>query len=94
MVNINQSRFEQVVQNAFDKVSGNRRWETAIVKAKQQIEVNPYLHFNGNSLLILSPSGEIYTANSSCQCKAFANGHPCWHRAAARLVQRYNETSR
>ena len=91
MMNIDQSRLEQVTQEAFDRVSGNRRWETAIVKAKQQIESNPYLHFDGNSLLILSPSGEIYTANGSCQCKAFASHQPCWHRAAARLVQRYNE---
>jgi hypothetical protein len=90
-MNIDQSRLEQVTQEAFDRVSGNRRWETAIVKAKQQIESNPYLHFDGNSLLILSPSGEIYTANGSCQCKAFASHQPCWHRAAARLVQRYNE---
>lgn len=92
-MNIDQDRLERVAQEAFDKVSGNRRWETAIVKAKQQIESNPYLHFDGYSLLILSPSGEIYTANGSCQCKAYEKGFPCWHRAAARLVRRYNETS-
>ena len=93
MLNIDQSRMQQVVQDAFDKVSGSRRWQTAIAKAKQQIEENPYLHFNGSALFILSPSGEIYTANGTCQCKAFANGQPCWHRAAARLVQQYNEAS-
>jgi hypothetical protein len=92
-MNIDQSRMEQVIQEAFDKVSGSRRWQTAIVKAKQQIEENPYLHFDGCALLILSPSGEIYSANGSCQCKAYQKGQPCWHRAAARLVERYNETS-
>jgi hypothetical protein len=84
---------QQVVQAAFGKVSGSRRWQAAIVKAKQQIEENPYLHFDGHALLILSPSGEIYIANGTCQCKAYANGQPCWHRAAARLVERYIQTS-
>lgn len=89
MLNIDQSRMQQVIQEAFDKVSGSRKWETAIAKAKQQIEENPYLHFDGRALLILSPSGEIYSANGSCQCKAYEKGQPCWHRAAARLVERY-----
>ncbi|MDX6693219.1 MAG: hypothetical protein QOF02_822 [Blastocatellia bacterium] len=93
MMNIDQDKFQQVAQEAFDKVWGNRRWETAIAKAAAQLESNPYMHFDGQSLLILSPSGEIYSANGSCQCKAFSQGHPCWHRAAARLVKRYNETS-
>jgi hypothetical protein len=93
MLNINQTKLEEVAQEAFDKVSGNRRWETAIVKAKQQIETNPYLHVDGDALLILSPSNEIYRANGTCQCKAYEKGFPCWHRAAARIVQRCVETS-
>lgn len=93
MMNIDENRMQRVAQEAFDKVSGNPRWETAIAKAKAQLESNPYMHFDGRSLLILSPSGEIYTANGACQCKAYQSGQPCWHRAAARLVQRYNETS-
>ena len=93
MMNIDQSRMQQVIQEAFDKVSDLRRWEVAIAKAKQQIEENPYLHFDGRALLILSPSGEIYSANGSCQCRAYVNNQPCWHRAAARLVERYMQTS-
>lgn len=93
MMNIDESRMSQVIQEAFEKVSGSLRWQTAIVKAKQQIEENPYLHFDGEALLILSPSGEIYRANGSCQCKAYMNSQPCWHRAAARLVERYMQTS-
>ncbi len=92
MMNIHQSRMQQVIQEAFDKTN-NRRWQTAIAKAKQEIEGNPYMHFDGHALLILSPSNEIYSANGSCQCKAYRKGQPCWHRAAARLVERYNETS-
>ena len=93
MMHVDQNRMEQVIQEAFNKVSGSRRWQTAIAKAKRELEENPYMHFDGIGLLILSASGEIYHANSSCQCKAYTNGQPCWHRAAARLVQRYNETS-
>jgi len=93
MMNIDQDRMQRVAQEAFDRVSGNRRWETAIARAKAQLESNPYMHFDGDALLVLSESGEIYRANGSCQCKAYTNGQPCWHRAAARLVQRYNETS-
>jgi hypothetical protein len=89
-MNINLDRLQEVTQEAFDKAEGSRRLQTAIVKAKQQIESNPYLHVDGDALLILSPSNEIYRANGTCQCKAFAQGQPCWHRAAARLVQRYN----
>jgi hypothetical protein len=92
-VNINQDRMQQVAQDAFNRASGNRRWETAIAKAKAQLETNPYMHFDGHALLILSPSGEIYEANGACQGQAFQRGQPCWHRAAARLVKRYNETS-
>lgn len=91
MLNLDQDKMQQVTQQAFDRVSGNRRWEVAIAKAKQQLESNPFMHFNGESLLILSPSGEIYTANGSCQCKSFTKGQPCWHRAAARLVKRYSQ---
>ena len=93
MQNLDREKLQRVTQEAFNKVSGNRKWETAIAKAKQQLEENPYMHFDGESLLILSPSNEIYTANGSCQCKAYRNGQSCWHRAAARLVERYNETS-
>jgi ABC-type transporter MlaC component len=95
MINLDQNKMQTVVQEAFDKVSGNRRWEKAIVRAKIELEVNPYMHWNGHALVIMSSSSnEIYEANGVCQCKAFTNGHqPCWHRAAARLIERYNETS-
>ncbi len=45
------------------------------------------------SLLIWSQkSNNIYTANGVCQCHAFEQGSPCFHRAAARLVRLYMET--
>ena len=89
MVNIDQNRMQQVAQVAFDEVSGNRRWETAIAKAKVQLESNPYMHYDGQSLLILSPSGEIYSANGTCQCKAYMSGQH--ERAEEEIRQRVNK---
>ena len=83
---------QQVAQQAFDKTN-SLRWQTAIAKAKRQIEENPFMHFDGDALLILSDSNEIYRANGICQCRAYVNDQPCWHRAAARLVKRYNEAA-
>ena len=37
------------------------------------------------------PSGECYTSNGVCQCRAFEFKLPCWHRAAARLVRLHDE---
>jgi chloramphenicol 3-O-phosphotransferase len=98
MMNLNPTILETVIQTAFDAATERggkdaRRWQTAIAKAKQQLETNPYMHFDGDALLILSPeSNEIYRANGSCQCKAWEKGkYPCVHRAAARIVKRYYE---
>jgi hypothetical protein len=93
MMSIDQEIIQRVAQEDFNKVSGHRRWEAAIAKAKTQLESNRYMHFDGEALLILSPSGKIHTANGTCQCQAFKSGQPCWRRAAARLVKRYNQTS-
>jgi chloramphenicol 3-O-phosphotransferase len=92
MLNLNSDRLTQVVQQAFDKAQDSLRWQTAIAKAKQQLEENPFMHFDGDALLILSPSNAIYRANGTCQCRAYRQGQPCWHRAAARIVERYHET--
>jgi hypothetical protein len=90
MMNLDQDRMQMVTEEAFNKTS-NLRWQMAITKARAELEANPFMHYDGHALLILSPSGEIYSANGTCQCKAFGHGQPCWHRAAARLVERYNE---
>jgi len=36
----------------------------------------------------------VYVADLTCHCKAYQHGRkPCWHRAAARLLLRYFESS-
>ena len=92
-MNLDQHTLSAVVETALVAVNGNKRWSNAIRKAAQELQDNPYMHWTGQLLLMLSESGEIYEANGRCQCKAFASGQPCRHRAAARLVQRYMEAS-
>jgi hypothetical protein len=94
MLHVDERRLLGVIQCAFDRVVGDRRWQTAIAKAKQQFESNPYMHWDGESLLVLSDSNELYVAGRVCQCTAYRRGKPCWHRAAARLLRRYFETTR
>jgi len=93
MMNFNEETMSQVIQAAFDSAQGSQRWQVAIAKAKGEIENNPFMHYDGHALLVLSPSGEIYSANGTCQCKAYERGFPCWHRAAARIVERYAQAS-
>lgn len=90
---VNSELLGRVTQVAFDRVAGDRRWEVAIVKARRQIEENPYMHFAGRELLVLSPSNGLYTAGRKCQCTSYAHGRPCWHRAAARLLELYFDFS-
>lgn len=94
---LEQTKLETIIQAAFDEAGERggkdaRRWQTAIAKAKQQLAENPFLHFDGDALLILSDSNNIYRANGTCSCKAYVKGFPCWHRAAARIVANYHRT--
>ena len=69
-----------------------QRWVNAIAKATVEIENNPFMTWqpDSNSLLMLSEkTGKIYTANGVCQCEAYNQGFPCYHRAAARLIVLY-----
>jgi hypothetical protein len=77
------------------------RWINAIASGLKMLEDNwAFITWQpeSKSLLILSESNRIYSANGVCQCKAFTEGvksrnkpFPCKHRAAARLVRLYFE---
>ncbi|HEX8568212.1 MAG TPA: hypothetical protein VF648_21405 [Pyrinomonadaceae bacterium] len=73
--------------------AADRRWIRAIGRAVAEVENNPFLTWqpDSRSLLILSESGRIYTANGTCECKAFEQKQPCYHRALSRLILRYIE---
>lgn len=91
MLNVNADRMQQVIQAAFDKVTGNLRWQMAIARAKQIIESNPFVHMQEDgTLLMLSDSNEIYEVTArTCPCRAFKQGQPCKHRATRQLLIRY-----
>ena len=92
MVNLDQSKLSVVVEIALLAVCNDKRWTNAIRKAAEELISNPFIHWTGHSLLILSASNEIYESNGICQCKAYSEGQPCRHRAAYKLVKRYMET--
>jgi hypothetical protein len=92
MLQLNPIILDQVVRSAKLAAQGDSRWLNAIDRAARELVDNPYVDRLSDHLLIASPtSGQIYSANGVCQCKAYEFGQPCWHRAAARLVQRYDE---
>ncbi len=95
-------RFGKVIADSLSKVEltadaqTKKRWINAIAKAAVEIEENGVFMTwmkEDKSLLIWSQkSNSIYSANGICSCRAFEQGSPCFHRAAARLVRLYMET--
>jgi hypothetical protein len=96
----NKDIFGKVIADALSKVEltvadakTKTRWINAIAKATVEIEENgDFMTWmdDSHSLLIWSQkSNQIYSSNGVCQCRAFEQGAPCFHRAAARLVRIY-----
>lgn len=87
---LNQSQLNQVAAEAKSKMT-DRRWITAIDRAVEGLGGKWIVTELTYSVAITTESGQTYFANGKCQCKAFENGMPCKHRAAARLIELYNE---
>ncbi len=98
----NKDKFGKVIADALSKVEltvtdaqTKKRWIRAIAKAVVEIEENGVFMTwmeDDKSLLIWSQkSNNIYSSNGVCQCRAFEQGSPCFHRAAARLIRLYTE---
>ncbi len=98
----NKDKFGKVIADALSKLEQTatdaqtkKRWVRAIAKATVEIEENGVFMTwmeNDKSLLIWSQkSNNIYSANGVCQCRAFEQGSPCFHRAAARLIRLFME---
>ena len=88
---LNAIKFNQVAKEAKAKTD-NKRWLAAIDKAA-------YALLNGKWIVtelfhcvaMTTESGKTYRANGVCQCEAFFLNQPCKHRAAARLLDMYND---
>lgn len=100
MLAINTDKFNKVVSDSIEKVAFTvdnerlaKRWINAIEKAADLVETqSEFITWDSDKkeVLIWSlESNQIYTANGVCQCKAYAEGHPCKHRALARLLKTY-----
>lgn len=90
---VSEKALAELVEAELQQAEGSKRWQNAISRAAEMIKSDVLMHWTGNSLLILSDSGEMYEANEVCQCKAFLEGQPCKHRAAYKLVKRLNEVA-
>ncbi len=95
---VNKEILGAIAAESIAKINPNqpngKRWINAIARATAEIEINPFMTYEveSHSLLMLSDtSNQIYSANGTCQCKAFEQGYPCRHRAAARLIALYIE---
>lgn len=98
----NEELWGKIIAEELAAVDGNRSlttWEktrfvNALAKAAHRVETSgAFMDFDrgADKLLIWSDSNEIYEVNGdkTCACRAFLNGHVCWHRAAKRLISRY-----
>jgi hypothetical protein len=92
MLNLNSTTLQQVAEKAAQDAAQHPRWLSAIGRALIELDNNPWLERNNHGgLTIGSPSGNVYAANGVCQCRAYENKIPCWHRAAARLVRLHDK---
>ena len=91
MLNLNPTTLAAVVDQAMIDAANHPRWLNAINRAVVELVSNPWIERGDHGLIIGSTSGNVYSANGVCQCKAFENGNACWHRAAARLVRLHDE---
>ena len=98
----NKDKFGKIVADSLAKIEltvtdagMKKRWINAIAKATAEIEANgvfmTYQEEDHSLIIWRQKSNNIYTANGVCQCRAFEQGSPCFHRAAARLVRLYME---
>ena len=91
---INQVQFAQVVETAKTKAANNPRWIAAIEKVADAIINGKWIVTElADGCLITTEKGTTYKANGVCSCRAFEFGQACRHRAAARLIALYNETT-
>src|SRR5262245_16898710 len=89
---MNTQKFNSIIETAKAKAAGNKRWINAIEKAADAILNNRWIITPlAHSYAMTTESGETYFANGSCQCKAYANGQPCKHRCAARILDLMEE---
>jgi len=98
--NIDLELFDKVFNTALEKADDSNtptRWKNAIRKAKSQLlKHSEFMTWfaDDKELLIFSQESAdngVYTSNGVCECKAFFENVPCWHRALSRMMRNYYE---
>jgi hypothetical protein len=71
------------------KTADDSRWHNAVTSAFDWLLQQDVLDYADGVLTVQSATSDaVYHASpTTCQCAAFTRGNPCWHRAAARIVQ-------
>lgn len=109
-MNISRNKLETALETAQNALKDQdlpvfmkKRWQRALLKAKERLIQQPYFSWQPDRLLIASVPKEkpeksgcrFYEANEEkCRrvdkagfCQAFFEGFPCWHRAAFLLLK-------
>jgi hypothetical protein len=79
------NKIKQAAEIAKTRTS-DKRWIAAIDKAVAGVENGWIVTELAHGIMVTTEAG-TYLANGACQCKAFAHGQACKHRALARLVE-------
>jgi hypothetical protein len=80
------NKIKKAAEVAKSKTS-DKRWINAIDKAVAGVESGWIVTELVHGIAVTTECGNTYFANGACQCKAFANGQACKHRALARLIE-------
>lgn len=100
MIEFNQQILARAVADCRTEIAGQRyngdyrkRWMNALTKAAAELDTNDLWSFDEGtcSLYIHSSSGDkIYLATkTACQCAAFNDLYPYYHRATVFILERY-----
>lgn len=86
------ARLEKRLGSGSSRVQG---FINAVNRASIKVQ-NGEVNFRtyGDKIIIVGDSGNIHVADrQTCDCPAFENGIPCYHRALHTLVAKYNAVS-
>jgi acetyl-CoA acetyltransferase len=92
-VTLDHNRLPDIVDAALLKCKSNARWHNALEKAWRWLIEQDIVEMTEDGAVLVPSASEddlIYQANGICTCPAYLNhtpAIPCWHRAAARLVE-------
>ena len=92
---VNRTSTALALAQARSECMSDRRWLNAVNRAALNLEACPW-QFDGETLVIQSATSDNrYTVTKDgCECKAFLDGWPCWHRAGRRLLIKAAEIAR